>query len=181
MFSLSYMFLTKTLSSFKVLLQMQILKSASTHSAKLKAEDRTLGVSEHYEVPKYICVLNLIVYLSMWCNSSLAYPCHGQHGTQEFLLTKQDEIRIAQGGYTLCLTVLGSYLSMEACTHGFESHNSGPNAKLQYNMEIEQIYAPYVDKCVTLGGDSIEGGGISEIVLRPCNAGDANQKWVIKS
>jgi hypothetical protein len=70
---------------------------------------------------------------------------------------------------------------MEACTHGFESHNSGPNAKLQYNMEIEQIYAPYVDKCVTLGGDSIEGGGISEIVLRPCNAGDANQKWVIKS
>ena len=120
------------------------------------------------------------------------YGCHGMHGTQEFLLTIEDEIRIAQGSYSVCAAVdRNSFdIVMYKCVEkeGAVGKNvlrraAPPNVdldafKFKYEPNESRIYIPAVDKCVTVGDHIFDGThSYFRLYAANCEKLAKNQVW----
>lgn len=98
------------------------------------------------------------------------YPCHGQRGTQEFVLTEQNQIKIAVSGYARCLFASGVQVTQNHCggetpfiwhhdpTHGWLKSSLGKCLQL---IETPHPLSPF------------------SLDLRPCAQIEA-QRWFIE-
>ena len=103
-----------------------------------------------------------------------AYPCHGQHGTQEFLLDVDGQVRVALMDFTSCL---GSKVDSEwpvvvRCAYegailraGFEWSETSGTLKSRAN-----------GRCLTASTKERDGSPVS-VRYDLCVAGSTGQEW----
>ena len=104
-----------------------------------------------------------------------AYQCHGkpaEGSTQAFVLTKQEEVRLAMGTFSACFDrankVDGVYIWGCHLGHG--------NQEWRYKKDLGHLYDPNSNNCVTLYKKEADQ---SSVRLEPCEATNKKQEWRI--
>eukprot|EP00040_Diaphanoeca_grandis_P036978 m.238828 g.238828 ORF g.238828 m.238828 type:complete len:615 (+) comp33730_c0_seq9:54-1898(+) len=102
------------------------------------------------------------------------YPCHGQHGTQEFLFGKDGQIRIALADYTSCITSDDHTDNVRAHYCGIKENSE---AGFEYAEDVRQLVDKHSRKCLTTEQKQTAGSPFT-LVMRDCRPKDNTQVWV---
>ena len=106
------------------------------------------------------------------------YPCHHEHGTQEFLYSKDTrEIRIASLNYEDCLGVSesGKAVTTLRCVS-----KEGKKKETQWIYHNDTLLLESGGMCLSASNEASKKSPFSLRVL-PCDASSTTQRWVWNS
>eukprot|EP00047_Mylnosiga_fluctuans_P002994 m.226906 g.226906 ORF g.226906 m.226906 type:complete len:588 (+) comp11500_c0_seq1:105-1868(+) len=100
------------------------------------------------------------------------YPCHGSHGTQEFVLSKKGEIRVASMDYDDCLDAAsGQDVRIWGC------HGQGGNQEWEYDEKTGHLSIN--GKCALVTPESNDRSPFT-LKLAQCDANNPSMEWRFK-
>jgi polypeptide N-acetylgalactosaminyltransferase len=101
-----------------------------------------------------------------------AYPCHGSHGTQEFVFSQVGEVRVASMDYDTCVDAGG-----HADVRVWPCHGQRGNQEWKYDEKSGHIYID--SRCMTVADESTPRSPFS-LKLVTCEDGNPKQEWRFK-
>lgn len=101
------------------------------------------------------------------------YPCHGSHGTQEFVLSQVGEVRVASMDYDTCVDAGGQHDVRVWPCHGQKGNQEWTYVEASGHLHV-------ANQCMTVADESSPRSPFS-LVLKPCEDGNPKQEWRFKS
>lgn len=98
-----------------------------------------------------------------------AYPCHGSHGTQEFVFSRKGEVRVASMDYDTCVDAGG-----QTDVRIWSCHDQRGNQEWGYDEKTGQISVG--DRCMTVSEESTPRSPFS-LKLAKCEENNKMQEW----
>eukprot|EP00053_Salpingoeca_punica_P018111 m.176300 g.176300 ORF g.176300 m.176300 type:complete len:585 (-) comp17363_c1_seq1:321-2075(-) len=98
------------------------------------------------------------------------YPCHHSHGTQEFVLSKKNEIRVAAMDFDSCLDAGNEGNTVKI----WDCHQGGGNQQWTFDKTTGQMKNAH--RCLEALKEQSNGSPFS-LRLNTCEPGKASQKW----
>jgi polypeptide N-acetylgalactosaminyltransferase len=107
-----------------------------------------------------------------------AYPCHGQHGTQEFLLDKEGQIRVALMDFTSCVGSRdhSEWPVVARCAY----EGSIAHAGFEWNQATGSLKNRNNGLCLTVSAKEHDNSPLS-VRYEPCTKANKGQEWTFNS
>jgi polypeptide N-acetylgalactosaminyltransferase len=100
-----------------------------------------------------------------------SYPCHHGHGTQEFVLSKSNEIRVAAMDFDSCLDAGNEGNSVKI----WDCHQGGGNQQWTFEKETGLMRNVYC--CLEMVKEQASNGSPFTLRLEECDASKKSQQW----
>ena len=105
------------------------------------------------------------------------YPCHGAHGTQEFLLSKDGQIRVALMDFKSCVGVgEDSYDSYPTITRCFYSEEEAAKGAFDFDHASGRLRHRVAGTCLTALKESRDTSSLS-LKYQACSSQNDGQEW----
>ena len=107
------------------------------------------------------------------------YPCHGSHGTQEFLFSSDGQMRVALMDFSSCLSfdTVGKFVTISKCSGKGWGASS---ATFSYDDNTGALQDADAKKCLTASSESHDSSPLS-VYMEACTDANTFQEWRFKA